>query len=89
MIALGTTTIELPLVGESAIEKWKNFLRNDAVTNGGSASVLLRRIVDNAPLKITAFNDGIIVIEVLDGFNLAKELAMLEIELEEIGHGRV
>lgn len=67
--------IEIPVVSERAIEKWKEFLRADAVANGGSASTIVRRVFDNRPLKIVAFSDGLVVIEILDGFRLAEELA--------------
>jgi hypothetical protein len=67
--------IEIPIVSDNAVEKWKEFLKADAVANGGSASTIVRRVFDNRPLKITAFSDGLVVVEVLDGFRLAEELA--------------
>lgn len=73
--------VEIPIVGDEAIEKWKAFLKVDAIQNGGSASIVLRRVIDNKPLKITAFSDGLIVVDILDGFSLAEELSAFQMQL--------
>ena len=75
--------VSISYVGDGAIEKWKEFLRADALANGGSASVVVRRIDDNKPIKITVFDDGLIVVEIMTGFDLAEELAALYAETQQ------
>lgn len=79
-----TDLIYIPIVGDEAVEKWKKFLLADAIANGGTASAIVRRVIDNKPLKITAFDDGMIVVEIMDGFRLAEELAEFQREAKEI-----
>lgn len=81
MIQLDKIVIDLPYVTKSSILTWKKILLQDTKENGGSASMIVRRLSDNKPLKLMAFDDGLFVIEILDGFSLAEELAQFQIEL--------
>ncbi len=59
-------SMDVPFVTEEGMEKWRVFLTNDALKNGGTASTLLRLAPDGRPVKLMCCSQVNIVIFLTD-----------------------
>ena len=66
-------SMDIPLVTEEGMEKWRVFLMEDALKNGGTASTLLRLLPEGRPVKLMCCSQ----------VNIVFFLTELEFEIEK------